>query len=837
MNPKYATLPLLIAALSGCNFTTNVDVESIDISNTETNNSELPPPITTKPPESPQIQFVGAGDDGVYNLAEIGVDSSIELRVDIGANTSEGDFLVVQDASLNPIYSGTIDKSMIDAGVVVSIPVHFGFTSLEIFASVLNSDDISSERSTKRVIIDGIAPDKPSVQFLGAGGDDIYSLSEIGNDGTVSARIELGAATQVGDYLWVLDKNGGEVFVGEVTTVMLSGGHIVEFPISNGDTQVKAFVSVIDSASNRSPEEHAIKSVNLSPPPAEFNLTGIAAKDTNTLTFSWDGDATGITYRVCLKSSQYPDNCDEKARVSGVNVADVSGINVFNALAEDFFVISENSGGTTPSSESAIDKSAVDSLIEYIKPFNGDSYDYFGYTVSLNHDGNLLAVGAYGESSALKGVNGNGADNFANISGAVYVFRNSGSGWVQEAYLKASNSQEADFFGYELSLSDDGSTLAVGAYREDSGSLGVNGDQTDNSATWAGAVYIFKNDKNNWTQEAYLKASNTGAGDRFGFSVGLSGDGDVLVVGAPYEGSYAYGVNGDQDNDFRSKSGAVYVFRRDGVSWAQEAYIKSSNADSNDEFGYSVGLSGDGSLLAVSSPDEDSFAVGVDGDQNDDSQSNSGAVYVFGYDGINWAQKAYLKASNTEDGDAFGTHLSLSSDGSKLAVSAPLEDSSATGVNGDGSDNSSIDSGAVYLFSNDGVEWAQDAYIKASNNGANDVFGKSLSLNENGSILGVTSYFESSSSQGINGEQLDDLASMSGAAYLFKENEGRWEQSVYLKSPNSEGGDLFGRSIALSGDGYTVVVGASGEESNSIGVNGDQLDNSLVSAGAVYIYD
>ena len=191
------------------------------------------------------------------------------------------------------------------------------------------------------------------------------------------------------------------------------------------------------------------------------------------------------------------------------------------------------------------------------------------------------------------------------------------------SYLKASNTGAADWFGYSVALSGD--TLAVGAPYEFSGATGVNGNQADNSASYSGAVYVFVRTGTTWAQQAYLKASNTGAGDFFGRSVALSGD--TLVVGAPYESSNAKGVNGNQTDNAAANSGAVYVFVRTGTTWVQQAYLKASNTGFNGNFGWSVALSGD--TLAVGADGEDSNATGVNGDQADNSAPGSGAVYVF----------------------------------------------------------------------------------------------------------------------------------------------------------------------------------------------------------------
>ena len=103
----------------------------------------------------------------------------------------------------------------------------------------------------------------------------------------------------------------------------------------------------------------------------------------------------------------------------------------------------------------------------------------------------MLAVGARREGSAATGINGDQASNAVSDSGAVYVFTRSGSTWSQQAYVKASNTDASDWFGFAVALSADGNTLAVGAYREDSAATGINGDQASNAASNSGAVYVY----------------------------------------------------------------------------------------------------------------------------------------------------------------------------------------------------------------------------------------------------------------------------------------------------------------------------------------------------------
>jgi hypothetical protein len=318
--------------------------------------------------------------------------------------------------------------------------------------------------------------------------------------------------------------------------------------------------------------------------------------------------------------------------------------------------------------------------------------------VALSADGNTLAVGAPWEDSNAIGVNGNQAGNSSPASGAVYVFSRSGSTWLQQAYVKASNTEEDDTFGASVALSADGNTLAVGADREDSNAIGVNGNQADNSRTYAGAVYVFSRSGTSWSQQAYVKASNTGSFDRFGRSVALSADGNTLAVGANREDSNAIGVGGDQTDNSLADAGAVYVYSRSGSTWVQQAYVKASNTGADDNFGNSVALSADGNTLAVGAPWEDSNAIGVNGNQANNLSPGAGAVYVFSRSGSTWVQQAYVKASNTGADDYFGENVALSADGNTLAVGATREDSNANGIGGDQTNNSASNAGAVYLY-------------------------------------------------------------------------------------------------------------------------------------------
>jgi len=409
-----------------------------------------------------------------------------------------------------------------------------------------------------------------------------------------------------------------------------------------------------------------------------------------------------------------------------------------------------------------------------------------------------------------------------------------GSGtWASASvYIKASNPSASARFGGAVALSADGSTLAVGAYDDRSSAIGIDGDQSDRSTNGAGAVYVFTRVAGTWSQQAYVKASNTHETDLFGSAVALSADGSTLVVGAPGEGSAATGVDGDQSDRSANGAGAVYVFSSAGGAWSQVAYLKASNTQAWDDFGFSVALSGDGETLAVGAAGESSGAAGIDGDQADDSAGSSGAAYVFSRAGGTWSQEAYVKASNPGLNDGFGM-VALSGDGSTLAVGAFGESSRATGIDGDQADDGALDAGAVYVFSRAGGIWSQEAYVKASNTGAGDRFGLSVGLSSDGSTLVVGADGESSGATGVDGDQADDSAPAAGAAYVFSRAGDIWSQQAYLKASNTGEQDGF-EKVALSADGATLAVGAPYEDSGATGIDGNQADNSVTDAGAVY---
>ena len=499
--------------------------------------------------------------------------------------------------------------------------------------------------------------------------------------------------------------------------------------------------------------------------------------------------------------------------------------------------------------------------VAYLKATNAEAGDHFGCggaltghtgnSVAISSDGSTLAVGAPHEGSGAKGINGNQNDNSVLGAGAVYIFMRRGDGWSQQAYIKASNPGGNDRFGTVVALSANGNTLAVSAMWEASAATGINGNQDDDSIPQAGAAYVFTRTGDTWSQQAYIKTSNTGRaatggeddfgdGDQFGYSLALSSDGNTLAVGAITEDSRASGINNldFQGNDSATSSGAVYVFTRTGSTWSQQSYVKGSNTDGGDLFGFNVGLSADGNTMAVAGYDEDGSSRQVNGIP-DNLRNGAGAIYVFTRSGGAWTQQAYLKGSRSETVDSLGYALAISEDGNTIAGGAADETCYTPGINPPGCTNDRMPNnsvGAAYVFVRNGGTWTEQAFIKSSNPGLTDWFAVRMALSGDGNTLAVSAPNENGSSKGINGKQDDDSADDAGAVYFFTRSGTTWTQQAYVKSSNTRAFDEFGGAIALNGDGRLMAVGARGEDSAAQGVNGNQNDDSAQEAGAVYVF-
>lgn len=453
--------------------------------------------------------------------------------------------------------------------------------------------------------------------------------------------------------------------------------------------------------------------------------------------------------------------------------------------------------------------------IGYIKASNTDGGDSFGHVVTLSGDGETLAVASRSEAGSAQGING-ADDDLAPNAGAVYVYRHAGDTWVQEAYIKGLNTEAGDQFGiFGVSLTHDGNMLAVGAPFESSA---IPGDPSDNSSWAAGAVYVFERTDGEWAQSAYLKSDSPAGTEQFGYSVNISADGNTLAVGGPdgpgnvymfdriggvwtqvtrlvapnreypdefgialalsadgstvaigahWEASASPGVGADQDDNSAYEAGAVYIFSRDDLlGWQFEEYLKASNPDAGDFFGsrHNIAISADGSWVAVCAPGEDGDGV----DPMSNSVEGSGAVYIFHREAGAWSESAYLKSPRVWVNAQFGYSVDFSADGTKLLAGEWFGlGNSVGGFSGSPASATWGSAGAAYLYEFNGTTWDLIRYFQPSNPYPNQVYGNSVSISDDTSIIAIGARGEYSSATGISGDQTDRSAYGAGAVYLY----------------------------------------------------------------------
>lgn len=360
--------------------------------------------------------------------------------------------------------------------------------------------------------------------------------------------------------------------------------------------------------------------------------------------------------------------------------------------------------------------------------------DEFGTSVAI--DGGVAVVGAPFENSGF------------GTSGAAYVFRFIGTGWIEEQKLVASDAAANDWYGKTVSISGD--VIVVGS------------PDDDDLGNASGSAYVYRFDGSTWNEEQKLLAGDGAPNDLFGNAVAVSGD--VAVIGSP------------QDDDAGSSSGAAYVFRYTGSTWNEEQKLVGSVATANDLSGEAVAV--DGSLIVVGAPknqaatsgpigayvyrfigsgwneeavlapasgvrsvDRYGDSVDVDGSRvaigasNDDDR---GSAFVFRFSAGSWSLEQKISASDGAMTDGFGSSVSLDD---VLVVGAPGDDDGGSG------------SGSAYVYSFDGSMWMEALKLTASDAGADDEFGLTVAVEGGLAMVGA--------------RHDDNIGSNSGSAYAF----------------------------------------------------------------------
>jgi hypothetical protein len=403
---------------------------------------------------------------------------------------------------------------------------------------------------------------------------------------------------------------------------------------------------------------------------------------------------------------------------------------------------------------------------------DGAAHDWFGSSVSVSGDTAVI-----------------GASRKNNSQGAAYVFVRSSGAWSQQQKLTASDGAAGDQFGYSVSVSGD--TAVIGAYYKNIG-----------SNTHQGAAYVFVLG-GQWTQQAELMASDGAAGDGFGYSVSVSGD--TAVIGACFKT-----INSN------THQGAAYVFvRSSGAAWSQQQELTASNGAANEEFGYSVSVSGDTAVIG-------------DPGKTVNSNTYQGAAYIFVRSGGVWSQQQELTASDGAASDEFGSSVSVTGDTAVIGADQKTINANAY-------------QGAAYVFVRSRGVWSQQQELTASDGAADDGFGWSVSVSGDTAVIGA--YHKTISSNGYQGAAYVFVGPVLGAnALLFGSAAGT--SSVVLSSlgawtANANASFLHISTGSASGTGSAVVVftydanAGTGTRTGTLTIAG--LTLSVTQAGENYI--
>ncbi len=397
-------------------------------------------------------------------------------------------------------------------------------------------------------------------------------------------------------------------------------------------------------------------------------------------------------------------------------------------------------------------------------------------------------------------------------------------------FFKAPDAGMSDEVGLAVALSRDGRTVAIA------------------TALGEGAVYVFSVDAGVWAFDAKLQPAISGASDTFGLAIALSADGRTLAAGAPNESGSGTGANPPVDGG-KPSSGAVYVFDRGAAGWAQTAYLKGFDSDSQDLFGTSVALTDDGLVLAAGAPGED----GVIGDSTVNTSSRSGCVWLirrstaslplgnyqyvkptgsapndafgssvavssdattlaagatgradagaafaFVKTGATYTQQAELRDMPATPGAQLGYRIALSASGAALAAGAPLRDGTA-----------GVSAGAVLVYERSFSVWGAPVVLEGIASAAG--FGRSVALSASGAVLAAGDPSHASAGP------------RTGAVFWYERQGGAWPRSAPWLAPNAGPSDELGASVALSGDGSLLLAGA-------------PLDDEPQSSGAAWLF-
>ena len=358
--------------------------------------------------------------------------------------------------------------------------------------------------------------------------------------------------------------------------------------------------------------------------------------------------------------------------------------------------------------------------------------DYSGSSVSLNSDGTIVAIGADGND-------GNGSG-----SGHVRVYEYSSGSWSQLG-SDIDGEADGDYSGNSVSLSNDGTRVAIGAYQNDGG------------GSRSGHVRVYEYSSGSWSQLG-SDLDGEGSFNFSGTSVALSGQGATVAIGT---------VN-------TAAGGNVRVYGHYNDQW--NLFGNFDAEATNDSLGQSVSLSDNG------------FTVAMAATGNDANGSSSGHVRVYKWDGIGSWNQLGSDIDGEAANDNSGTSVSLSSDGTIVAIGAWKND-------GNGSD-----SGHVRVYKYSSGSWTQLG-SDIDGEAASDYSGNSVSLSSDGTKVA------------IGAKRNDGNGSNSGHVRVYEYSSGSWTQ-LGSDIDGEAASDESGGSVSLSSDGTKVAIGADGNDGN-----------------------
>ncbi|KAJ5080693.1 hypothetical protein M0811_13877 [Anaeramoeba ignava] len=346
---------------------------------------------------------------------------------------------------------------------------------------------------------------------------------------------------------------------------------------------------------------------------------------------------------------------------------------------------------------------------QIIYPNNPANDIAFGVSISISN--NVMAIGSPG--------------NVGNSPpGRSYVFEKQNSNWIQTAQLPNNNNKSDDLFGFSISISQDSSVIVVGVPH-------ANVSGNDNQ----GKAYVFTKSGNEWIQTKELIASDGQAEDQFGNSVSISER--VILIGSP-----SASVNGN------SEQGKVYVWEGNdnGTIWQQKPTLTATNGQTNDQFGESLSISKDSSLIVIKSQQ---------------SSSQQFTAHIFQSNETYWNEEESFTVSQAPESIDWGSEISVSEDASTFVMGIP---------------GNNYNQGKAYVFHYNGSNWNNQTIIP-NNASGKCCFGFSVSISQNNLLIGDS-----------DGK----------TAYLFQNNGSGWNQEEQWFPQNPVEEFQFGQAVSIS---------------------------------------